>query len=74
MLENGSLVLATQGICHLLLLFSPFFSENSLILLEYGKIALPPLTSIVDPIMNLMNGFYHECERRKQYSPYFGSI
>ena len=32
---------------------------------------LPPLTFIVDSIMNLMSGPYHECERKEYHSLVF---
>ena len=35
---------------------------NSYVLMEYKEMIFP-FTFIVDAIMNLMNGFYHELER-----------
>ena len=37
-----------------------------------GEIVFPPLTLMVDPIMNLMNKSYYECERREHHSPCLG--
>ena len=33
---------------------------------------LPPLTFMIDPIMNLMNRPHHKCEKKKHHSPYSG--
>ncbi len=39
--------------------------ENYIILREYIKCVLPPLTEVVGLTMNLINGTYHFCERRE---------
>jgi hypothetical protein len=39
--------------------------ENYIILWEYIKYILPPLTKVVGPIMNLINGTHDFCERRE---------
>ena len=38
---------------------------NYCVLSEYHKCMLPPLTWMVGPTMNLINGTHHSCERRK---------
>ena len=45
-------------------------TENSYVLSEYEKMMLPPLTFMIDPTMNLMNGPHHECEKREHHCPY----
>ena len=37
---------------------------------EHGEIVLPPLTFMVDPIMNLMSEPRYEYERREHHSLY----
>jgi hypothetical protein len=39
--------------------------ENYIILREYIKCVLPPLTEVVGPTMNLINGTHDFCERRE---------
>jgi hypothetical protein len=39
--------------------------ENYIILREYIKCILPPLTKMVGPIMNLISGTHHFYERRE---------
>ena len=43
--------------------------ENNEGTLEYEEIVLPPLTFVVDPIMNLMSKLYYEYERIEHHSP-----
>ena len=39
--------------------------DNYIILREYIKCVLPPLTEVVGPIMNLISGTYHFCEKKE---------
>ena len=39
--------------------------ENYIILREYTKCVLPPLTEVVGPTMNLISGTHHFCERKE---------
>ena len=41
------------------------YSKNYIILQRYIKCILPPLTEMIGPIMNLISGIYHFCERRE---------
>ena len=44
--------------------------KNSLVFSEYGEIVLSTLIFIVNPIMNLMGGSHHKCERKKHHFSY----
>ena len=39
--------------------------ENYIIFREYIKYLFPPITEVVDPIMNLISGTHDFCKRKK---------
>ena len=45
-----------------------FSIENSQVLWKYKEIVLPLLTFIINPIMNLISGHHHECEKMEHHS------
>ena len=45
--------------------------ENQQVVLKHGEMMLSPFTFMMHPIMNLINGPNHECDRREPNSPYF---